>query len=156
MESAKLDTLNVDFESEGYLFRTGGYTVAFQGYMAVYEESTDEPVKKADDDDDIKNFKIPNITEGQALPCVDVIPAKHFTEPPARYNEASLIKALEDKGIGRPSTIPPTITTIITRGYVSREGKALVPTELGEVTTALMKSDFLNDVYAFVPIPYIN
>ena len=146
MESAKLDTLNVDFESAGHLFRTGGYTVAFQGYMAVYEEGTDEAVKKADDDDDIKNFKIPNITEGQTLPCVEVTPAKHFTEPPARYNEASLIKALEDKGIGRPSTIPPTITTIITRGYVHREGKALIPTELGEVTTALMKSDFADIV----------
>ncbi len=146
MESAKLDTLNIDFESAGHLFRTGGYTVAFQGYMAVYEEGVDEAAKKADDPDDIKNFKIPNIEEGQKLPCVDVSRAKHFTEPPARYNEASLIKALEEKGIGRPSTIPPTITTIITRGYVKREGKALIPTELGEVTTALMKSDFADIV----------
>ncbi len=146
MESAKLDTLNIDFESAGHLFRTGGYTVAFQGYMAVYEEGVDEAAKKADDPDDIKNFKIPNIEEGQKLPCVDVSRAKHFTEPPARYNEASLIKALEEKGIGRPSTIPPTITTILTRGYVKREGKALIPTELGEVTTALMKSDFADIV----------
>ncbi len=146
MESAKLDTLNIDFESSGHLFRTGGYTVAFQGYMAVYEEGVDDAVKKADDPDDIKNFKIPNIIEGQSLPCVDVSRAKHFTEPPARYNEASLIKALEEKGIGRPSTIPPTITTILTRGYVRREGKQLLPTELGEVTTALMKSDFADIV----------
>ncbi len=146
MESAKLDTLNIDFESAGHLFRTGGYTVSFQGYMAFYEEGVDEAVKKADDPDDIKNFKIPNIDEGQVLPCVDVSRAKHFTEPPARYNEASLIKALEEKGIGRPSTIPPTITTILTRGYVKREGKALIPTELGEVTTELMKSDFADIV----------
>ncbi|MGM9643036.1 MAG: type I DNA topoisomerase [Eubacteriales bacterium] len=146
MESAKLDTLGIDFESSGHLFRTGGYTVAFQGYMAVYEEGVDEAVKKADDPDDIKNFKIPNIEEGSSLPCVDVSAAKHFTEPPARYNEASLIKALEEKGIGRPSTIPPTITTILTRGYVRREGKALCPTELGEVTTALMKEDFADIV----------
>lgn len=146
MEAARFDTLNVDFEAAGHLFRTGGYTVAFQGYMAVYEEGIDETAKKADDPDDIKNFRMPNVLEGQSLPCIDVNSAKHFTEPPARYNEASLIKALEDKGIGRPSTIPPTITTIITREYVRREGKALVPTQLGEVTTALMKSDFADIV----------
>ncbi len=146
MESAKLDTLNVDFESAGHLFRTGGYTVAFQGYMAVYEESSDDASKNADELDDIKNIRIPDVKEGASLPCTDVSADRHFTEAPPRYTEATLIKVLEEKGIGRPSTITPTITTIIAREYVRREGKSLVPTQLGEVTTALMKSEFADIV----------
>ncbi|MCQ2353715.1 MAG: type I DNA topoisomerase [Clostridia bacterium] len=147
MESAKLDTLTVDFECAGHVFRTGGYTVVFQGYMAVYEETQDDAPASADaDPDNIKNLRIPALTEGQKLGVTEITPARHFTEAPPRYTEATLIKALEDRGIGRPSTITPTITTIITREYVKRDGKSLVPTQLGEVTTALMRSDFADIV----------
>ncbi len=142
MESAKLDTLSVDIVCGEHLFRTGGYNVAFAGFLVLYEESTDEGGKNADEDDDIKNIKLPALTEGERLLCTEVVPTKHFTEAPPRYTEASLMKALEDKGIGRPSTITPTITTIIAREYVKRDGKSLVPTTLGELTTGLMKTDF--------------
>lgn len=143
MESAKLDTLSVDLENNGWIFRTGGYTVAFPGYMAVYEESTDDS-KKGDDDD--KDPRIPALKEGQTLKTGEVTAQKHFTEAPPRYNDATLVKFLEEKGIGRPSTFATIISTIISRGYVNREGKALVPTQLGEITTALMKESFADIV----------
>lgn len=141
MASAVLNTVLVDFESAGYIFRTNGYTVKFQGYMAVYEETTDE-VPKENDDDNEKNMRIPEMSETDKLKAQSVEPLQHFTEPPPRYNEASLIKFLEEKGIGRPSTYTPIITTIIARDYVKRDGKALVPTPLGELTTKLMIESF--------------
>ncbi len=135
MEGALLSTVTADFDCAGNLFRTRGYTVTFNGYMAVYEESQDEV-------DEDKNKKLPPVSEGDMLKNNSVEGTQHFTEPPARYTEASLIKFLEEKGIGRPSTYTPIITIITTRGYVSRDGKALVPTPLGEITTALMKEHF--------------
>ena len=141
MESAVLNTVGADFNSAGYIFRTSGYTVAFQGYMAVYEETEEEQIG-ADEPKEIKDIRIPEIREGEKLVGEQILPNQHFTEPPARYNEASLIKFLEEKGIGRPSTYTPIITTIIARNYVSRDGKALIPTELGEITTRLMKEHF--------------
>ena len=144
MESAELSTLTVDVESDGYIFRTGGYTVAFQGYMAVYEESVDEGARTARDADpeEQKNVKIPELCEGESLTLDVIDPTKHFTEPPPRYNEASLVKFLEEKGIGRPSTYAPIITTIIARNYVKRDKKMLVPTPLGEITTKIMCENF--------------
>jgi len=142
MQSAELSTLTVDFLNNGYVFRTSGYTVTFQGYMAVYEESEDEQKRSADDPEDVRDIRIPQLNEGQILTMEKILPGKHFTEPPARYTEASLIKFLEEKGIGRPSTYAPIITTIISRNYVTREGKVFVPTQLGEVTTKLMKDSF--------------
>jgi len=141
MESAVLNTVAADFDAAGYIFRTSGYTVAFPGYMAVYEEMEDEPTNK-DEPREVKDIRIPEIREGEKFVCDEVAPLQHFTEPPARYNEASLIKFLEEKGIGRPSTYTPIITTITARNYVVREGKAFVPTELGEITTRLMKENF--------------
>lgn len=140
MESATLATLNVDVESAGYIFRTGGYTVTFPGYMAVYEESADD----ATEGEEQKNAKIPELKEGEMLKSDHIDPTKHFTEPPPRFNEGSLVKFLEEKGIGRPSTFESTITTITSRNYVKREGKnkVLVPTPLGEITTKLMKENF--------------
>ncbi len=132
MESAELATLQTDFTCEGYLFRASGYTVKFSGYMALYEESVDES-KTVDD-----NMRIPAVEEGQLLDVQPVTPAQHYTEPPARYTEASLVDFLKEKGIGRPSTYTPIITIIISRGYVKREGKSFVPTPLGEITTKLM------------------
>ena len=142
MESAILATVNAEFESAGYIFRTGGYTVEFQGYMAVYEESEEETGAPADEISEQKDIKLPDIKENQNVKCLDILPAKHFTEPPTRYNDASLIKFLEEKGIGRPSTYTTIISTIITRNYVKRDGKALVPTPIGEITNKLMIESF--------------
>ena len=103
--------------------------------MAVYEESTDEGEKE-------KSTRLPQITEGATLGVEAVKPEQHFTEPPARYTEASLIKFMEEKGIGRPSTYSTIITLIVSRGYVKRQGKTLHPTPLGEVTTKLICEKF--------------
>lgn len=132
MESAELSTVQTDFTCADYLFRASGYTVKFAGYMALYEEAADE----AENGDD--NVRIPPVEVGESLEAERVTPSQHFTEPPARYNEASLVKFLKEKGIGRPSTYTPIITIIISRGYVKREGRSFVPTPLGEITTKLM------------------
>ena len=136
MASAEMSVVNVDLECSGHLFRATGNTVKFSGFLSLYEESTDEPEQK----DDKK--KLPTVTKGETLKCKDTSAQQHFTEPPSRYTEASLVKLLEEKGIGRPSTYNTIITIVLTRGYVTREGKSLVPTVLGEVTTKLMKDAF--------------
>ena len=149
MASAVFDTETIDFDANGYTFRTSGYTVKFQGYMAVYEESQDDQPKNEHTEED-KNQKLPMIHEQDMLKFNDFDSLQHFTEAPPRFTEASLIKFLEEKGIGRPSTYTPIITTIIARNYVTREGKSLVPTTLGEVTTQLMVENFPEIVdYAF-------
>ena len=144
MESADLATLTLDFDCRGYLFRTSGYTVTFPGYMAVYEESVDEGHRApmADEPEEQRDLRVPALEAGQVLKSDHIDPSRHFTEPPLRYTEASLIKLLEEKGIGRPSTFATIITTIISRGYVKRESKSLVPTELGEVTNTIMIRNF--------------
>ena len=146
MQSAQLNTVVADFGCNGYIFRTSGYTVAFPGYMAVYEETAEDVSTRADDDNEQKDVLIPDIKEGQLLDSKAVDADQHFTEAPPRYTEASLVKFLEEKGIGRPSTYTPTITTIIARNYVKREGKSLLPTPLGEVTTKLMSENFADVV----------
>ena len=142
MESAELDTLSVDFDCGGYTFKASGYSVAFQGYMAVYEESEEEATSTADEIKEVKDIRIPSLSEGQRLSSDSVTPNRHFTEAPPRYNEASLIKFLEEKGIGRPATYVPIITTIVARNYVKKESKSFVPTQLGEIITKLMKDNF--------------
>jgi len=142
MESATLATVNADFESAGYIFRTGGYTVEFPGYMAVYEESEKEVTVGADEMSEQKDIKLPDIKEKDTLESMAVSPAKHFTAPPARYTESSLINFLDESGIGRPSTYTTIISTILARNYVKKEGKALVPTPIGEVTNKLMLESF--------------
>ena len=142
MESAVLATVTADFEAEGYVFRTSGYTVDFPGYMAVYEESEDDTRVNADEVREQKNIRLPDVKEGQTVRSLSIDPTKHFTEPPARYNDASLIKFLEEMGIGRPSTFATIITTIIARNYVKRDGKSLVPTPTGELTNKLMLESF--------------
>ena len=141
MESAELDTVSADFSCNGYSFRAGGYSVAFQGYMAVYEESEEESSAN-DEIKEVKDIIIPALNEGQKLEAESVDGAQHYTEAPPRYNEASLIKFLEEKGIGRPGTYAPIITTILSRNYVKKEGKAFVPTRLGVLITDLMKENF--------------
>lgn len=141
MQSAKLNTITADFVNNGYVFRASGYSVAFQGYMAVYEATEEQRVSN-DEVAEIKDIRIPELKNGEALDMLSVTPEKHFTEAPPRYTEASLIKFLEEKGIGRPSTYTPIITTIIARNYVRREGKALLPTQLGTLTTKIMEENF--------------
>ncbi len=135
MESAELSTVQIDIATGKYLFRSSGYTVKFAGFMAVYEESNDDGTKE-------KSTRLPQINEGDVLGVEKITPEQHFTEPPARYTEASLIKFLEEKGIGRPSTYTSIITLIVSRGYVKRQGKTLFPTPLGEVITKLMCERF--------------
>ena len=141
MQSAKLSTVTADFINNGYVFRASGYTVAFPGYMVVYE-ATEEVKESSDDVAIVKDIRIPALNDGEKLDMLSVSPEQHFTEAPPRYTEASLIKFLEEKGIGRPSTYTPIITTILARNYVHRDGKALVPTQLGILTTKLMEDNF--------------
>ncbi|MBO7342186.1 MAG: type I DNA topoisomerase [Clostridia bacterium] len=149
MQSATLNTMNVELECEGNVFRAGGYSVAFPGYMAVYEE-TEEEETRADAISEQKDARIPELSVDASVAATAVVPARHFTEAPPRYTEASLIKFLDEKGIGRPSTYNTIITTIVSRNYVTRDGKSLVPTPLGEVTTKLMKENFADIVdYTF-------
>lgn len=151
MQSATLNTVSVELEAAGYVFRTGGYSITFPGYLAVWnEEGDEEQPAEADAPVEQKDLRIPALAEGDTLATGDLVPARHFTEPPARYTEASLIRFLDEKGIGRPSTYNTIITTIVSRNYVVRDGKSLVPTPLGEVTTKLMKENFSDIVdYAF-------
>ena len=137
MAEAILDTVSADILSEGYVFRASGYKVAFPGFTAVYEESTDDAKQET-----TAGKPLPNFDEGDALTCRKLTPAQHFTQPPARYTEASLIKAMEEKGIGRPSTYAPTISTILERDYVAKEGRSLRPTPLGEGVTELLVDKF--------------
>ena len=143
MESATLGTVTADFESAGYVFRTSGYTVEFPGYMALYEETEDDSKERTlDDVCEQRDIRLPDLEEGQRVKSGAIDPAKHFTDAPPRYNDASLIKFLEEQGIGRPSTYTTIITTIIARNYVKREGKMLVPTPIGELTNKLMMESF--------------
>ena len=127
-------TTQADIEGNGYVFRAAGYKVEFDGFTKLYVESRDDA---ADQDNQILSLE-------KDTPCKlkELVPNQHFTQPPARYTEASLIKALEEYGIGRPSTYAATISTITSREYVKREGKSLVPTELGEALAGLMKERF--------------
>ena len=128
------DTTSVDISDGKYIFKASGYTVRFEGYTVLYEESKDEEEKDGG--------ALPALSEGMAVRQKEIIPNQHFTQPPARYTESTLNKALEEYGIGRPSTYASIISTVLNREYVIREGKSLKPTELGEVTNGLMKERF--------------
>ncbi len=140
MAGAELDTVSIEIKAGIYDYRASGYTVKFKGYTAVYE--TDDE----DEGDEGRGIKLPQMSKDDILTLAELLPEQHFTEPPARYTEASLIKFLEEMGIGRPSTYTPIITTIVSRDYVKRVGKSLVPTSLGEVTSKLMADYFANVV----------
>ncbi len=144
MESAVFDTLQVEVtgktDAHEYLMRASGSAVKFPGFMVVYEEAKNEDVKTEEDEE---NVKIPaGIAEGQKQELVRLIPEQHFTQPPPRFSEASLVQSLEENGIGRPSTYAPTISTIQQRGYVIREDKRLIPTDTGLQVTDLMVQYF--------------
>ena len=146
MENAVFDTISVEIEGtqEGSLakdnspvlnFRASGSRLIFPGFMALYVEGRDDEEKE-------ESQQLPPLQEGEALGLKEIKPEQHFTEPPPRYTEATLVKALEEKGIGRPSTYAPTISTIISRGYVVRNKKQLEPTELGKMVNRLMVENF--------------
>jgi DNA topoisomerase-1 len=143
MEAAVYDTLQVEVtgktSAHEYLLRASGSAVKFAGFLVVYEEAKNEDVKSEDDD----NVRIPaGVAEGQKQELVRLIPEQHFTQPPPRFSEASLVQALEEDGIGRPSTYAPTISTIQQRGYVERVDKRLIPTEIGIQVNDLMVQFF--------------
>jgi DNA topoisomerase-1 len=139
------DTLSVEVGTEKtdhvYLLRASGSTLKFPGFLVVYEETRDEDAKS--DEGDEENARIPaNIAEGQAQGLVRLAPEQHFTQPPPRYTEATLVQSLEEYGIGRPSTYAPILSTIQERGYVLREGKRLSPTETGILVNNLLMDHF--------------
>ncbi len=135
MKPASYDTMTMDITGDGVGLRFYGEHKRFAGFTSVYEEGTDDEVAS-------NETALPQLKEGDAVTVEDVLSEQHFTQPPSRYTEASLVRALEEKGIGRPSTYAPTITTIIARGYVSRERKRLYPTELGRMVTSMMEEYF--------------
>jgi DNA topoisomerase-1 len=144
MEAAVYNTLQVEVigktKEHEYLLRASGSDVKFAGFLVVYEEAKNEDMKV---DEDEENVRIPaGIAEGQKQKLIHLIPEQHFTQPPPRYSEASLVQALEEDGIGRPSTYAPTISTIQQRGYVLREEKRLIPTEIGMQVNDLMTQYF--------------
>ena len=135
MAPAIFDTTSVKIDANDYEFRANGQTLSFKGFMSVYVETLDIEEKEEFE-------KIPKLVEGQSLQKVKVDSKQSFTEPPPRYTEASLVKALEEKGIGRPSTYSPTITTILARRYIEKSQKQLVPTDLGKVVNKLLVENF--------------
>ncbi len=135
MSNAVYDNVAVDIENGIYLFKASSSALKFAGYTAVYEESLDEEQKQPD-------ALLPDIKEKDVLIQDRLVEEQQFTQPPARYTEATLIRAMEEKGIGRPSTYAPTISTITSHDYVIKEGKYLKPTPLGEVVTKLMMDHF--------------
>ena len=135
MANAVYDSVNVEIEAKRHEFHASAGTLKFSGYTAVYEESRD-------DEKEEKLDALPPLAEGQNVALKAFLPEQHFTQPPARYTDATLIRALEQNGIGRPSTYAPTVSTILDREYVVKEGKYLRPTPLGEVVTGLMEDRF--------------
>lgn len=134
MSGAIYETTTMLADADGHLFKSTGSRVKFKGFTAVYTEGADVAKEK--------DKALPQMSVGQELKLKDINAKQHFTQPPARFTEASLVHELEEDGIGRPSTYAPTISTILARGYIVRSKKQLVPTELGMVTTDIMKSNF--------------
>ena len=140
MSNALYDAVSVEVVAAGHDFRASSSMLKFSGYTAVYEEGKDEEKEEKEAN------KLPPLTEGQSLQSMGFQPDQHFTQPPPRYTDASLIRAMEENGIGRPSTYAPTVSTILDREYVIKEGKYLHATPLGEVVNGLMEDKFADIV----------
>jgi DNA topoisomerase I len=147
MASAQLDNTSVDIKAgdeklapadKPYLFRATGSVIRFPGFLAVYQESFDEESQ----DEELSKKALPALTLYEPLNLLQLLPEQHFTQPPPRYTEASLVKALEEQGIGRPSTYAPTLATVQERYYVSKQDKKFVPTELGLLVNDLLTEYF--------------
>ena len=143
MAPAVYDTLTVTITAgpadgeRPYLFRASGSQVRFPGFLVVYEEAKDE-----EGNEEEQGIRIPDLTVGELLDLIRLLPEQHFTQPPPRYTEATLVKALEEHGIGRPSTYAPILATLRQRGYVERQGRSLVPTDLGKTVNDLLVAHF--------------
>ncbi len=136
MAPAVMDVMTVDLANGSYIFRATGSKIKFHGFMKVYVEGTDDGKAET------KDRLLPDLQEGDEVESLSITPKQHFTQPPARYSEATLVKALEELGIGRPSTYAPTIDTIQRRGYVTLENRRFVPTELGEIVVTILSEFF--------------
>ncbi|HLC75661.1 MAG TPA: type I DNA topoisomerase [Candidatus Peribacterales bacterium] len=134
MPAAELKRVGADIAAAEYMFRATGQTVEFDGYLRVYEEE--------DDTQSLGEKFLPKLAEGQELTCTGILPEQHFTQPPARYTEASLVKKLEEEGIGRPSTYAPTISTVQQRGYIRKDGRQLIPETVAFTVTDLLIAHF--------------
>ncbi len=153
MADASIDTVTVDISTADQVFRATGETIVFPGFLTLYgeqEAQTDTEVsedKQTEDGEEVPSKeRIPELTENESLECKKLLPEQKYTLPPSRYTEATLIKALEEKGIGRPSTYAPTISTVLERKYIDKDKKYLVPTSLGQIVTDLLKGSFKNIV----------
>ena len=135
MAAAVFNTMSVTINANNYTFKASGQSIKFKGFMTLYVEGSDS---KEQDEEKM----LPDLEEKQTVKLEKINPKQSFTEPPSRYTEASLVKALEEKGIGRPSTYSPTITTILDRRYIEKEQKQLVPTELGKIVNKLLTENF--------------
>ena len=135
MASAVYDTMSVTINANNYTFKANGQNIKFKGFMTLYVEGTDGKEEK-------EAGMLPELIPNEIVKLEKIEPKQSFTEPPARYTEASLVKTLEEKGIGRPSTYSPTITTILERRYIEKEQKQLVPTELGKIVNKLLCENF--------------
>ena len=138
MANALFDAVSIDTECNGHVFRSTHQSMRFSGFIAVYEEGRDEEAE-------VMGSPLPDLSEGEKAAASNLKKEQHFTQPPARYTEASLVKAMEEKGVGRPSTYAATISTIEDREYVIKQDKRLAPTPLGEIVTGLMLERF-NDI----------
>ena len=138
MANALFDAVSIDTECSGHVFRSTHQSMRFAGFIAVYEEGRDDEAEAV-------GSPLPDLSEGEKAAAVNLKKEQHFTQPPARYTEASLVKAMEEKGVGRPSTYAATISTIEDREYVIKQDKRLAPTPLGEIVTGLMLDRF-NDI----------
>ena len=138
MANAVYDTVSIDTECAGHVFRSSHQSMKFPGFIAVYEEGKDEETEAV-------GAALPDLQVGDKANAVDIKKEQHFTQPPARYSEATLVKAMEEKGVGRPSTYASIVSTIQDRDYVVKQDKRLAPTALGEVVTGLMVERF-NDI----------
>jgi DNA topoisomerase-1 len=143
MRNAIFDSTSVDIEagpetgSKPCLFRSTGSVMKFRGFIAVYREGRDD-----DEVDEMDRDELPLLVKGEGLNLVQLLPEQHFTQPPPRFSEATLVKSLEENGIGRPSTYAPTIATLVARNYVSNEQRRLLPTELGFVINDILVEHF--------------
>jgi DNA topoisomerase-1 len=131
MKPSEYETMSVTLNAGDSVFKAAGSRMVFKGYTAAYTG-----------DEEQKDNILPKLSEGEVCPLISINPKQNFTQPPSRYTEATLVKALEEKGIGRPSTYAPIISTIQDRRYIAKEGKALKPTELGVIVNNLMKNNF--------------
>jgi DNA topoisomerase-1 len=134
MAPARFENTRLDVDAGAYVLRANGRRVTFDGFLRIYAEGTDEPEKEI--------APLPEVTAGEDLKMLGLEAAQHFTQPPPRFTEASLVKTLEEHGIGRPSTYAPTISTLIGRKYVRKDGRALVPEDVGFVVTDFLKEHF--------------